>query len=177
MDGRRRIEWVHSPEDFVAAWLHVRSIFDEVGATNAEFVWCPNEAIFWEGNNPDPWYPGDDHVDWLCADGYNWATTVTSPEWITFDAIFEDFVEWSEPRNKPIVIGEWGTNEGEPGAKGDWLDQVGPILQNELPEIDAVVYFDKDFTSFDQPDWRVDTTDDAYDAWIRFAQDPWLNPQ
>lgn len=175
MDGRRRIEWVHSPEDFVAAWLHVRSIFDEVGATNAEFVWCPNEAIFWEGADPDPWYPGDEHVDWLCADGYNWAETVTSPEWITFDAIFEDFVEWSEPRNLPIVIGEWGTNEGEAGAKGDWLDDVAPILRDELPEIDAVVYFDKDFTSFDQPDWRVDTTSDAYESWIRFANDPWLN--
>ncbi len=176
MDGRRRTEIVHSPQDFVSAWLHVRSIFDEVGATNAEFVWCPNEFLFWEGGDPDPWYPGDDHVDWLCADGYNWADTTTSPEWITFDRIFGDFVEWAAPRGKPIVIGETGSNEGEAGAKAEWLRSLPGILENDLPEIDAVVYFDKDFREFGHADWRVDTTLQTYDAWIDFARSDYLNP-
>lgn len=176
MDGNRRREWVHSPEDFVAAWLQVRSIFNEVGATNAQFVWCPNEFLFWEGGDPDPWYPGDEHVDWLCADGYNWAETVDSPEWISFDEIFEDFVSWAAPRNKPIVIGETGAGEAEPGAKAEWLASLPGILRTELPEIDAVVYFDKDFTDFGHRDWRVDTSPETYDAWIEVSRDPWLNP-
>ena len=176
MDGNRRRAWVHSPEDFVAAWLQVRSIFDEVGATNAQFVWCPNEFLFWEGGDPDPWYPGDEHVDWLCADGYNWADSTASPEWVTADEIFGDFVDWAAPRNKPILIGETGSNEGEPGAKGQWLAELPEILERDLPEVDAVVYFDKDFREFGHNDWRVDTSESSYEGWLELAADPWLNP-
>jgi len=175
MDGRRRVEWVHSAEEFVGAWLHVRSIFDEVGATNAEFVWCPNEFLFWEGGDPDPWYPGDDHVDWICADGYNWADSVDSPEWVDFNDIFGDFIEWAEPRNKPIVIGETGSNEGEAGAKADWFRNLPSILENDLPQIDAVVYFDKDFRDFGHEDWRVDTTEESYEAWLDLSRNPYFN--
>jgi len=177
MDGQRRRAWVHSGPDYVAAWKQIRSVFDEVGADNAQFVWCPNEFLFWDGGDPEPWYPGDEHVDWLCADGYNWASATTDPEWITIDKIFEDFVEWAAPRNKPIVIAETGSNEGEDGAKAEWLRSVPELLRNELPEIDAVVYFDKDFTEFGHPDWRLDTSDSAYEGWIDMANDPYFNTQ
>ena len=182
MDANRRRDWVHSGEDFVGAWNHVRGIFDEVGADNAQFVWCPNEFLFWDadegGGNPDEWYPGDDNVDWLCADGYNWQTSVDHPDWISFDRIFEDFVAWAEPRNLPIVIGETGSNEAADDAegKGDWLRSLPGILENDLPAIDAVVYFDKDFTFNDQPDWRLDTTSESFAAWNDVANDPYFNP-
>ncbi|MFT7474057.1 MAG: hypothetical protein ACI81L_000973 [Verrucomicrobiales bacterium] len=176
MDGQRRRDWVHSGPDYVAAWLRIRSIFDEVGAANADFVWCPNEFLFWEGSDPEPWYPGDENVDWLCADGYNWQTSTAHPEWLAFDDIFGDFVDWAAPRNLPIIIGETGSNEGEAGAKADWLRSLPQILEAELPEIDAIVYFDKNFTAFGHPDWRLDTTVASYEAWIDVSNDPWLNP-
>lgn len=175
MDGNRRRAWVHSGEDYVAAWKHIRAIFDEVGADNAQFVWCPNEFLFWDGN-PDEWYPGDDHVDWLCADGYNWAESVDAPEWVSLDEIFGDFVTWAAPRGKPIMIGETGAGEAEDGAKAAWLRELPRLLERELPEIDAVVYFDKDFTEFGHRDWRVDTSEQTYEAWIEISNDPWLNP-
>ncbi len=175
MDGRRKIEQVYSGPDYVAAWKHVRGIFDEVGADNAQFVWCPNEFLFWDGGDPTPWYPGDEHVDWLCADGYNWATSSTDAEWITIDKIFEDFVAWAAPRNKPIILGETGSNEGEAGAKAEWLRSVPRLLEQNLPEVDAVVYFDKDFTGFGFPDWRVDTNEDSYQGWIDMSNDPYFN--
>ena len=174
MDGNRRRAWVHSGPDYVAAWLQVRSIFDEVGADNAQFVWCPNEFLFWDGGDPEPWYPGDDNVDWLCADGYNWPASTTDPEWITIDEIFGDFVAWAAPKNLPIIIGETGSNEGEAGAKAEWLRSVPQLLRDELPEIDAVVYFDKDFRDFGHPDWRLDTSSESYAAWIEMSNDPWF---
>lgn len=176
MDGNRRRAWVHSGPDYVAAWLHIRGIFDEVGADNAAFVWCPNEFLFWEGGTPQEWYPGDANVDWLCADGYNWGTSSTAEDWVTIDAIFEDFVTWAAPRDLPIMIGESGVGEAEPGAKAAWLRSIPELLRTELPEVDAFVYFDKDFTEFGHRDWRVDTSADAYEAWIDIANDPWLNP-
>lgn len=178
MDGRRRTEWVHSPEDFVGAWRHVREIFDQVGADNALFVWCPNEHLFWDDGDPEPWYPGDAEVDWLCADGYNWGDSVDAPEWVTIDHIFGDFIAWAAPRDKPIIIGEVGSNEAadDPSGKAAWLDGVPTLLRDELPEIDAFVYFDKDFRDWGQPDWRLDTTAESYDAWNRMVNDPWMNP-
>ena len=176
MDGNRRRDWVYSGPDYVAAWNHIRTIFDEVGATNAEFVWCPNEFLFWDGGDPEPWYPGDDNVDWLCADGYNWPTTTTSPEWVDLEHIFADFYAWAEPKGLPIMIGETGVPEAEPGAKADWIRSVPKILEETFPEIDAIVWFDKDFTSFGHNDWRVDTSPESYEAWIEISNDPWLNP-
>jgi hypothetical protein len=176
MDGNRRRDWVYSGPDYVAAWNHIRGIFDEVGATNAEFVWCPNEFLFWDGGDPEPWYPGDDNVDWLCADGYNWPNTTQSPEWVDFVDIFGDFYAWAAEKDLPIMIGETGVGEAEPGAKAEWIRSVPRLLESEMPEIDAVVWFDKDFTSFGHNDWRVDTSPDAYDAWIEISNDPYLNP-
>lgn len=175
MDGRRKLQQVYSGPDYVAAWIHVRSIFDEVGADNAQFVWCPNEFLFWDDGDPEPWYPGDEHVDWLCADGYNFADSTTSAEWKTVEAIFEDFVAWAAPRNKPILIGETGSNEAEEGAKGEWLRSMPRILEEKLPEIDAIVYFEKDWSSFGFPDWRVDTSDSSYQGWIDMSNDPYFN--
>ena len=176
MDGNRRRDWVYSGPDYVAAWNHIRGIFDEVGASNAEFVWCPNEFLFWDGGDPEPWYPGDDNVDWLCADGYNWPNTTQSPEWVDFVDIFGDFYAWAAQKDLPIMIGETGVGEAEPGAKAEWIRSIPRLLESEMPEIDAVGWFDKDFTSFGHNDWRVDTSPESYDAWIEISNDPYLNP-
>jgi hypothetical protein len=176
MDGNRRRTWVHSGPDYVTAWLHVRNLFDEVGADNAQFVWCPNESLFADGGDPDAWYPGDDKVDWLCADGYNWGTSIDSLEWLAMDIIFADFIEWAAPHNLPIMIGETGAAEAELGAKAAWLREIPEILRSELSDVDAIVYFDKDFTGAGHQDWRVDTSDETYAAWLEISADPWLNP-
>jgi len=69
MDGNRRRAWVHSGPDYVAAWNHIRAIFEQEGATNAEFVWCPNEFLFWDDGDPEPWEPdvGDGSSRWISA--------------------------------------------------------------------------------------------------------------
>lgn len=175
MDGNRRRAWVHSGPDFVAAWNHVRTIFFEEGATNAEWVWCPNEFLFHDGGDPDIWYPGDEAVDWLCADGYNWGTSVDSPEWTDFGEMFRDFHDWAAPRGLPMMIGETGVAEAEPGAKADWIRTIPDELENELPEIDALVWFDIDWTDFGFDDFRVDTSPESYDAWIEISNDSRLN--
>ncbi|MEZ5281900.1 MAG: hypothetical protein R2770_15685 [Acidimicrobiales bacterium] len=175
MDGQRRRDWVHSGADYVAAWNHVRDLFATVGADNAEFVWCPNEALFWNGGDPMPWYPGDDQVDWLCADGYNWGTSSTAADWLSFDQIFGDFYRWAAPRGLPIIIGETGVGEAEPEAKAQWLRALPDMLRTQFPEIDAVVYFDKDFTFQGHRDWRVDTSASSLEAWLAISADPWFN--
>ena len=70
MDGNNKADMAISPDAYVAAWMYLREIFAGVGAINVEWVWCPN-AWAWEVGSPEPFYPGDANVDWICADGYN----------------------------------------------------------------------------------------------------------
>ena len=99
-------------------------------------------------------------------------------DWMSFTEIFEDFHAWAAPRGLPIVIAETGSNEAvdDPNGRADWLRDIPRSLRNDLPEIDAVVYFDKDFRFQGHPDWRLDTTQQAFDAWNEIAVNPLLNP-
>ena len=72
----------------------IRRIFNEEDAQNAIWVWCVDAADFGNGT-ADAWYPGDDAVDWICADGYN-PRNPGRPESLagSFEEIFTPFHDW-----------------------------------------------------------------------------------
>ncbi|HYH49597.1 MAG TPA: glycosyl hydrolase, partial [Acidimicrobiia bacterium] len=80
---------------YVAAWRRIVRIFDEEGARNSVWVWCADAADFGNGT-ADTWYPGDEWVDWICADGYN-PRNPGRPEStvLTFEDIFTPFHAWA----------------------------------------------------------------------------------
>ncbi len=110
---------IWTPQDFIAAWRHVRTIFAEEGTTNVSWVWCPTAAGFSDSDRAAPYYPGDSDVDWLCADVY------TGQHLDTFSEAAAGFLAWAKghPR-KPIMIGEWATSDLFPGGQTAWLDQA-----------------------------------------------------
>ncbi|MFC4149362.1 glycoside hydrolase family 26 protein [Micromonospora mangrovi] len=136
MDRPNLAASIHSPEDYVAAWKHIRAIFTEVGVTNAGWVWCPHADGFAEDERAaEAYYPGDDQVDWLCADVY------PSPEWNSFSNRMDHFMAFAQKHPRPVVIGEFGlTQEGRPGQRAGWLREVGPYLKKH-PQIKAALYF------------------------------------
>ncbi|HEV7535162.1 MAG TPA: glycosyl hydrolase, partial [Acidimicrobiia bacterium] len=71
MDGDKNLQYSESPGLYIAAWQRIVSIFRAEGATNVGWVWCPNASGFSDGS-AQQYYPGDDWVDWTCADGYDW---------------------------------------------------------------------------------------------------------
>ncbi len=92
---------------YVEAWKHIRNIFDDVGPDNVDWVWCPSANGFEETNGAE-YYPGDDEVEWLCADAY------TPYPNTPLEQVLAPFLDWAESHaDKPIVIGEFGTREGE----------------------------------------------------------------
>lgn len=125
---------VWSPDDYVAAWRHVRAIFTEVGADNVGWVWCPIARDFAETRAVE-YYPGDDQVDWLCADVY------PGKEYDSMAAVMEPFLLWASSRPRPIVIGEFGAPERRPGERAAWLRAAGALISSR-PQIKAMVYFD-----------------------------------
>jgi hypothetical protein len=165
MDGDKRHTEVGSPEDFVNAWIRIHKIFDEVGATNVIWVWCGNANTF---KNPNQYthayaweyYPGDEWVDWVSADGYNWAASYRNRDagysrdrWRGFVEIYDEFMTWARstgpvpqsmqddaadvpavfPRKmhvKPIMIGEYGAIQPEGAIKDHYLS-IAPYNTKE----------------------------------------------
>jgi hypothetical protein len=175
MDGNAKAPLAQSPAKFTAAWRHMHDLFEQEGADNVAFVWCPNSWTYdVDAAAASQWYPGGDTVDWVCADGYNWAPA--HGDWTSFQQVFAAFYGWASTTGKPIMIGEFGAQERAPGEKAAWIRAIGPTLRDVFPEVKALVYFDEhkyeNGTSFD---WRLDATQASYDAWNDLINDPYLH--
>jgi hypothetical protein len=170
MDGNKKAEFAGTPEEYVAAWQHIVSTFREEGADNVRWVWCPNASAFNDGEAQE-FYPGDDFVDWTCADGYNWAPGRAGDEYRSFKDIFGGFYAWATLHNKPIMVGEFGVQERNPGEKAQWITDAREAIKTDFPLLRAIVYF----SSNADYDWRVTTSDSALAAFKQMANDPHFN--
>src|SRR3954452_750708 len=169
MDSSTRRRQAISPAAFIAAWRHIYNRFNAVGATNVEFVWCPDAWAFDTGTGAQ-WYPGDDYVQWTCADGYNWAPKKPGAAWWSFQRTFQSFYAWASKRSKPIIVGEVGAVEDpkHSGRKAQWIRDIATTVRN-WPRIKALVWFDTTANTRSEPgtiyDWRVNSSPSAEAAW------------
>jgi hypothetical protein len=165
MDGNRNRHVAGSPASFIAAWKRIHTIFDRAGVTNVSWVWCPNAWGFATGDAPK-FYPGDAYVDWLCADGYNWAPGRRGDEWRSFEWTFQPFYDWAAGKGKPLMIGEFGAQERKPGEKAQWLKDAATTLKTKFTAIKAIVYFDvkKEYN------WRLSTSASSLSAFRFLAK-------
>jgi Glycosyl hydrolase family 26 len=171
MDGRNDRPLVASPASFIRAWRHVHDIFRRAGATNVSWVWCPNAGHFPDGVS-QLYYPGARYVDWICADGYNWAPRRQGAPWKNIATIFSSYYSWGIKMGKPLMIGEFGVLERGPGEKAAWFRQTARQLRTLFPRIKAVIYFNSDHQGYD---WRVTTSRSALAGFRAFASDPWFS--
>jgi hypothetical protein len=170
MDGNRNRQMAVSPASFISAWRRIHGIFEELGVTNAAFVWCPNSFTFRSGEAPR-WYPGDDHVDWICSNGFNWAPAIPGAEWRSFEDTFRAFYAWASVKGKPLLIGEYGVQERAPGDKARWLFDAWSTLKLRFPAIKAIVYFNSDRLY----NWRMGTSTASFAAFRAMGQAPYFN--
>jgi hypothetical protein len=177
MDGNKKAQWAEGPDNYKKAWTRIVDIFRGVGATNAVWVWCPNASAFDDGKAL-AWYPGPHYVDWICADGYNFAPNRPGDRWRNFDEIFVHFYEQGAKLNKPMMIGEFGVLENNPGDKGNWFHYAHDVLAQKYPAIAALVYFNADSEQGGiQFDWRVQTSPESYEGFRYLFTGPAPVPQ
>jgi Glycosyl hydrolase family 26 len=160
---------IWTPQDYIAAWRHVRKIFTEEKATNVSWVWCPTAAGF-TANRAAPYYPGDTDVDWVCADVY------TGQGLDDFGTAAGPFLDWAKGHpTKPIMIGEWATSDQFPGGQTAWLSQAQQVTQAN-PSIKALVYFDSDDKT-KGPRAQLALKGDAIGAFGNLLAEPYFNPR
>ena len=163
MDGNKKQGFISSPASYQKAWRHIHDIFAAAGAKNAVWTWCPNASAFDDGSAL-PYYPGGGYVDWVCADGYNFAPNRPGDRWESFGEIFSGFYSAATKLGKPLMVGEFGALERNAGEKGTWFHQAHDWIAAH-PAIAAVVYFNADSTNNGIAyNWRVDTSPASFEG-------------
>ena len=134
--------------EFVAAWRHYVTVFRDRGVTNVAWNWIMTPSSFKTppiGPGANALYPGDDFVDWISLDPYNWYGCMPNgpTPWRPLREMVAPFVAWADPHGKPLMLAEWASSEdpAQPTRKADWFAEAAVTLQ-EFTKIKAVSYYE-----------------------------------
>ncbi|MDP3890039.1 glycosyltransferase [Nocardioides sp.] len=168
MDHRkaRTHPWANQdPATFITAWRRIHRLFDREGATNVQFAWTPVRYFVGEEFRSDRWYPGPRWVDLVGFTSYSYwgweewdpkrerTQAVRSPEQLVLPR-YRAIVE----HGKPVILPEFGIDlrPGQEQREVGWLQDFVAMVDREMPELVAVVYFHAphDFRG-EVIDWRL----------------------
>ncbi|MCP5025848.1 MAG: hypothetical protein GY929_06145 [Actinomycetia bacterium] len=168
-----------SAADFAAAFRHVHDIFEQEGAGAVVFVWALIGYRNWFSLY-DELYPGDDVVDWIAWDPYNWAICRPLSPWESLEEASAPFYELATATwpDKPLMVAEFGTSEdpADPEAKANWFRDFAAMAEAARPAVRAWVYFDLGHPAI-ECHWRLDSSDRSILGFSEAAATPWLEPR
>lgn len=164
----------NAPERFVTAWQHVVDVFRAEGALNLRWVFSPNigNPAAGAGVGPTHWnwygnyYPGDGYVDYVGAHGFN-APSLWGAPYQAFSTLFDgsaadrllsDLAD--RYPSKPIIIGEFASEETPGHSKADWIRDAYEFLQAH-PRVVGAIWFDMK----KETDWHLDSSPGALAAY------------
>lgn len=152
--------WGNQPEALKSAWRHMHQRFSDAGLNEVVgWVWCANNVDVDSYDNVIVYYPGDDVVDWISLDGYNWGSNYSFSRWKSFDETFsQQYVKMvTAIPNKPMMLAEvssaephdvpdinWGQNGDDSDfaeSKGAWITDMMQNVQTNYPAIKSIVWF------------------------------------
>jgi hypothetical protein len=126
-------DWGQQPEAFILAWRHVHQIVrEEMEATNVEFMFSPN--VEWDPSRPltqiKRYYPGQDYVQMLGLDGYNFGDAYSQwHRWQSYAEVFEDSIEIMAQWPQPLFLAEIGSADGP--RKANWLRDFLDVVHKD----------------------------------------------
>jgi hypothetical protein len=165
------------PSDFVDAWRRFFDVLRARGATNVRptLVLTAYTYARQDSRGAAAWYPGDEFVDVLAADGYNFygCRAGVAQTWRPFAQVFAGFQAFvSGHPSKQIAITEWGSVEDpmQAGRKAGWIDEAAATLAGpEWDRLIAVLYWH----SANPPcEFWVDSSPEALEAFARMGASP-----
>lgn len=153
-----------SPDTYIQAYRKVHDLVTAAGARNVLWAWCPNAESLpaQEWNQATLAYPGDDYVDWIGMDGYDFDGNDTFVA--KFTRLYTDL---TKSFNKPLFIGEMST--GRKGAdRAAWLEAMHTALAETFPGIKGIVWFNIN----KERDWRLEESPESMQAAVKvFSSD------
>jgi len=164
-----------SADDFVAAWRRFVSLLD-VAAPNIETVWVIT-AFNMDKPTGEQFWPGDDHVDIIGADAFNWFGCRGNPEaWRSPQQVLAPLMAFgADHPDKPLVLAELGSDEdpGNADRKAAWLDELIVLVADAGYErLDTIVFFHNDHDADSSCEWWLDSSETSADAFATLATLP-----
>ncbi|MDO8513734.1 MAG: glycosyl hydrolase [bacterium] len=156
----------NTPENHKLFWRYVIEKFDAIGANQVQWIWAPNVHHSLERYSYGELYPGDDYVDYVGLEGYNWGTSQKTEEWQSvwqtfeevFDSSYNDLVALS---SKNIFITEIGSTELG-GDKASWILDMFDKLASKYTRVSGFTWFNMN----KETDWRIDSSATSQAAFI-----------
>lgn len=175
---------VGTDAEFIAAWRTWVDIFRQEGATNVKHMWIVTDYAFHvptsDRRHAPDWYPGDDWVDGIAIDAYNWHVCRPNADnvWKSLATIIEPFRRFALAHpSEEVWLAEWASWEDPqvPNRKAQWIEEARDLFaQPAYAQFDGVVYFhsrpiNQEFVNCD---WRVTTTSSSLAEFRAMALDP-----
>jgi endoglucanase len=116
-------------------------VFRDAGAWNVRWVWCIDAGLGKVALNRI--YPGDDYVDWVGIDGYNWGLQHPESGWRSFDDIFSvAYRALCRLSQRPVMIAETASVELG-GDKAAWIANTFAALPERYSRVRAIAWFNE----------------------------------
>ncbi|NLE00500.1 MAG: dockerin [Fibrobacter sp.] len=148
-------------QTLIGAWKHVVTIFRDLEVKNVKWVWTTNATNSGSATFTG-WFPGDDWVDMVSIDGYNWGTTQSWSQWQSFTQVFTPAYNALSISSKPLFIPEFSCSE-HGGDKAQWIRDMFTDIPSKFPRIFALMWFNQ--TKSAEADWAVNTSEASLNAW------------
>ncbi len=167
------------PQKVVKVWKYVVDRFNKVGADKVKWLWVPHgpstDLSTEPWNNLSNYWPGDDYVDWIGLDGYNfypkdpWGGERPLRDFDNcFRALYDSCAVLGD---QPMMIAEFGTGEFqyEDFDKAAWITDAFDKIKTEYPRIKIFTWFNIN----KELDWRVNSSPAALAAFQTAMKDPY----
>lgn len=151
-------------------WKYIVDIFRAIGADNVKWVWCPHEPSsnvpLEEWNSIFNYWPGDNYVDYMGIDGFNFFPVNPereNPSFQSFDDLFMDtYNSLLQISDKPIFI---MTGTGEYNYTGDiankplWISDAINKIKSSYTKVEMFFWFNHKFNK--DVDWRINSSSES----------------
>ena len=146
----------NAPSDYVAMWHRVHDAFDArgLGPAQLQWIWAVNSEDV-GGFPAEAFFPGDDSVDWVAVDGYNWGTSQAWSSWRPPSEALGPMVgRLRALSGRPLAITETASTSAtvagaSAAAKSQWITALFDYAG--AAEARMVVWFNQD----KETDWAV----------------------
>jgi hypothetical protein len=120
--------YTNTPENFIAAWRHMHDIFRAEGAVRVKFVFNPNDVCAGACFDFASSYPGDDYVDWVGLDSYNFGFHHPLSGWFNMNKPPED---WGV-NSSDASLAAWNAVVSSPAWQGRLNGDLHPIPRTNI---------------------------------------------
>lgn len=156
---------------YIAIYKYVKDFFDKKNLNNIKWIFSINceDIPPIKSNYFMDYYPGNDYVDYIGIDGYNWGNTKAWSRWMSFKEIFEKpYNEITGSIKKPIIITEFGCAD-KGGDKSSWIRETMRDIKR-WTKIKGFILFNTD----KEARWKFSIHDDAGKELKRQLVDPYF---